>query len=121
MDMPSGFLGNQLTAVRTLLFLCLPETKQSLSPFEAIFHHQAEPLFEIRLPGGVERIRLTPNLDVALDRRVACKQQLHQLLLAEVSCYLRAEHPVAPFLDVEVALLDPGLGFLRVSPAGPLP
>jgi hypothetical protein len=46
MDMPSGLLGDRLAAVGTSSFLCLPEAKQSFSPFEAFLHDQTEPLFE---------------------------------------------------------------------------
>ena len=95
MDMPSGFHGDRLTAVRTSLLLCLPETEQPLPPFEAVLHHLAEPLFEVRLPGGVEGVRLALDLDVALDRRVAGMRQFGPLHLAVGSSDLGAEHPVA--------------------------
>ncbi len=121
MDMPSGLLGDQLAAVGTSSFLCLPKAKQSLSPFEAVFQCQAEPLFEVWLIGGVEGVRLAFDLDVASDRGVAGMGQLHQLHRAIASFDLCAEHPVAHPFGMEVALLDPSLGFLGVSPASPLP
>ena len=71
MDMPSGFLGDQLVTLFALLILTPPKIEQlPFSPFRGL-HLVPKTILKVGFPCRVERIRFTFDFYIAPDLRVA--------------------------------------------------
>ena len=67
MDVPTGFAGDLLTALRTLAVLIEPKLDHLFISTMGVFHLPSRPLFKINLPLLIVGIGLSSDLDMPFD------------------------------------------------------
>jgi hypothetical protein len=118
---PPRQFGNPLVTVRTESMLAFPESQQlSFSP-EGAFHFHAKALLEIHFPCGVKGVGFSPDFDVPFDGRLCCAKESNGFDPSVSSDHDTGKDPIAPFMGMEVLVLDPSSRLVIVSFPRPLP
>ena len=121
MALPAGQLGETLVADGAEAVLLLPQAKDLPLSLQLLSHTDAQSGFKVRLPFRIIRISLAFDFRVPSNRHTGGTEQAHVLVRPSGTRDVTTEHPVVPVLGSEVFLLDPAMGFVRVSPPCPLP
>ena len=120
MIVPSCEFGDLLLADRANSFLFFPEGDQLPFPFKIVYHLHAKAFFKIHFPSGIVGICFSLDFHMSFDRDI-CRVKEIIFYDALFGCQESVEDPIFPGDGFEVALLDPLLGFVGVSPFGPSP
>ncbi len=79
MAMPARELGDLLSADRAESILLPPKVQQLFSALEVVGHFDTESVFKVHLPGGIVRVGLTSDFDVAFDSHFGRIKQLNRM------------------------------------------
>jgi len=116
MTVPTGKCGDFLMTDGTQALLFLPQAEE-LPPFMEIgSHFDAQSLFEVEFPGGIEGVGLTNDFDVTPKGHPHAEGQIF-VFAVEVA----EEDPITTVHPAEVLSLQPAERFGWVATARPTP